>query len=32
MGAQRISYTIKIDRRMDKEVFIEEKIAKAEGI
>jgi len=32
MGAQRISYTIKIDRRMDKEVFIDEKIAKAEGI
>jgi hypothetical protein len=28
----RISYTIKIDRRMDREVFIEEKISKAEGI
>lgn len=32
MGVQRISYTMKIDRRMDKEVFIEEKISKAEGI
>jgi len=32
MGVLRISYTIKIDRRMDREVFIEEKISKAEGI
>jgi conserved hypothetical protein TIGR00106 len=32
MGVQRISYTIKIDRRMDKELYIEEKISKAEGI
>ncbi|MFN3803435.1 MAG: MTH1187 family thiamine-binding protein [Pyrobaculum sp.] len=32
MGAQRILYTIKIDRRIDKELYIEEKIAKAEGI
>lgn len=32
MGTQRILYTIKIDRRIDKELYIEEKIAKAEGI
>lgn len=32
MGVQRILYTIKIDRRMDKELYIEHKIAKAEGI
>jgi uncharacterized protein (TIGR00106 family) len=32
MGVQRISITIKIDRRLDKELHIEEKIAKAEGL
>ncbi|ABL88490.1 protein of unknown function DUF77 [Pyrobaculum islandicum DSM 4184] len=32
MGVQRISYVVKIDRRIDKELFIEEKIARAEGI
>lgn len=32
MGALRILYTVKIDRRLDKELFIEEKIAKAEGL
>jgi len=31
MGAQRILYTIKIDRRLDKELHIDEKIAKAEA-
>jgi len=30
MGVQRILYTIKIDRRMDKELYIEEKIARVE--
>ncbi len=30
MGVQRILYTIKIDRRMDKELSIEEKIARVE--
>jgi uncharacterized protein, MTH1187 family len=32
MGVQRISYTLKIDRRLDKEVYIDVKISKAEGI
>ncbi|ABP49838.1 MAG: MTH1187 family thiamine-binding protein [Pyrobaculum sp.] len=32
MGAQRILYTIKIDRRFDKELYIEEKVQKAEKI
>ncbi len=31
VGVQRISYTIKIDRRIDRDVYIEEKIAKAES-
>ncbi|MEM0370194.1 MAG: MTH1187 family thiamine-binding protein [Pyrobaculum sp.] len=32
MGAVRLLYTIKIDRRLDKELYIDEKIAKAEGL
>ncbi|MEM1598225.1 MAG: MTH1187 family thiamine-binding protein [Pyrobaculum sp.] len=31
MGAQRLLFTVKIDRRLDKELRIEEKIRKAEG-